>query len=136
MTNKKKLAPAKDWRNRDIDDWNVATFHAYLAHLNKEKYGIDYEPFGKGPVSNRWRTEQGQLKNSINQYGQPTVKRFIDIAFHNRPFNPKYPVLSYGFMFSYMRTELSQAQADEVRKQKYEEEIECSDLGEIDVEWF
>lgn len=136
MTNKPKLAPVKDWRNRDVENWNVTTFHAYLIEMNKEKYGVTYVPFGKGPVSARWRLEQGQLKNSIKQYGKPTIKRFIDICFKGRQFNPKFPTLSYGFMFAYMRTELSQAEAEETRKQRYEDAGEAIDNGNVDTDWF
>ncbi|PAE24014.1 hypothetical protein [Bacillus sp. 7894-2] len=126
----------KDWRNLSIEKWNTSTIHAYLIDRNKELYGVTYEPFGSGPVSRRWATEKGQIKNALTTYGAPVVKEYIDRCFASHKLNPKYPVLSFGFMFSYLRTELQQAELSVKRKQQRAEAVEAEEANGVDEEWF
>lgn len=125
---------ANDWQARAIEEWNVTTFHAYLADRNYEEYGTEYVPFGKGPVSRRWSTEKGQLKQAINKYGNEVVLAFIDKCFETHKFNPKFPSLSFGFMWAYKRNELQRAQL-ELRKKKDREEAIQKET-EVDEDWF
>lgn len=134
MSGRMAKISAKDWRKLPLEDWNVSTFHAYLIDMNKEKYGIDYVPFGKGSVGNRWRTEQGQLKNAQKRHGNEVLRRFIDLCFETHKFNPKFPTLSFGFIFSYKRNELAQAQAEMARSKRREESAKAAE--EVGEEWF
>lgn len=103
----------KDWRNLPLDRWNPTTVHAMLADLNDARSGVTYEPFGGGSVQQRWATEKGQVKQALTKYGAPTIKRYIELCFANNPKpNPRFPVLSWGFMWAYLRVELSKAQAE------------------------
>lgn len=123
----------KDWRSLPTEKWNVTTFHAFLIERNKELYGIDYEPFGRGSVSTRWMTEKGQIKTAQGNYGNTVLRRYIEKCFENHRYNPKYPTLAFGFMLSYMRNELSQAQA-EVASEERSKAAQQDDMEAIDGE--
>lgn len=127
---------ASDWKARSIEDWNVTTFHAYLIDINEEKHDVVYVPFGSGPIARRWSTEKGQLKQAITKHGPEAVKAFIDKCFETHRFNPEFPVLSFGFMWAYLRDNMARAEV-ELRKQKQRTEAaEASDIDEVDEEWF
>jgi hypothetical protein len=132
-----KKPKATDWQNRDIADYNVSTYHQLLIDKNKELYGVDYQPFGKGSVSTRYMSEKGQIKGAQGQYGNAVLKRYIEICFAKHRFNPEYPCLSFGFMFAYMRNELAQAQAEIARENKRKEAAEKqAEASDIDSGWF
>lgn len=130
MTKRKKPKTA-DWRNLPIEKWNSTTFHAYLADLNEEKYGVEYVPFGKGSVGQRWSVEKRNIKLEIEKKGPEVVKAFIDECFANHRQNPNYPVLAWGFMYSYKRDLMAKAQS-RVQKQAKREPEET----EVDEDWF
>lgn len=127
---------ANDWKARDIEDWNVTTFHAYLIESNKEKYGIEYVPFGQGPISRRWSTEKGQLKQAITKHGNEIVKAFIDKCFESHRYNPEFPTLSFGFMWAYLRDTLQRAEAEVQRRQKREAIVDDEEQNDTGEDWF
>ena len=131
MTNIPKI-DSKDWRNLTLDKWNVSTFHAYLIDRNLEEYGATYLPFGQGPISKRWAQEKGQLKLACQKYGNNVIKLYIDKCFANHKYNPRFPVLSFGFMYSYMRNELA---ASEVES-KFSADPDNEVLEILDEGWF
>ena len=121
---KPKLPPARDWQARDIDDWNTQTFCAYLTDKHHELFGIDYAPF-RG-----WRTEQGMIGAIIGTAGKnpkprtasnAALKRFIDVTFAAYRPTAQYPGTSFGFMWSYRKTDWQRIQADELRRQQAED---------------
>jgi len=123
MTN--KLPPAKDWRNRDIDDWNVTTFTEYLRDKHREQFGIEYAPMRS------WQLEQGQLGRLIGTrtkegtHSKAAVKRFIDEAFASYTPTAQYPGTNFGFIYSYRRNILQRVEAEgktEARRNKAREE--------------
>lgn len=118
---------ANDWQARDIADWNVTTFHAYLIDINKERYGTTYTPFGGGPESRRWATEKGQLKQAITKHGNEVTKAFIDKCFESHKFNPEYPTLSFGFMWAYLRDNIARAEVAVRKQEQRQESIERED---------
>lgn len=132
MTN--KLPPAKDWRNRDIDDWNVTTFTEYLRDKHREQFGIEYAPMRS------WQLEQGQLGRLIGTrtkegtHSKATVKRFIDEAFKTYKPTPQYPGTNFGFIYAYRRNVLQRLEAEEVvkvrQKQAREEAPSARDLAD------
>lgn len=126
----------KDWRNLPIEKWNTTTFHEYLIDRNRELYGVTYEPFGSGPVSRRWSTEKGQLKNAINKHGAEVIREYIDICFATHRVSPQYPAMSFGFIFAFKRTELQQAELAVKRKQQQQQRVESAETTEIDEDWF
>lgn len=120
---KRKLPTAKDWRNRDLSDWNTLTFCEYLKATHKERFGIDYAPFG-----GTWSMEQGILGDLIGTASRTNpkprtasneaVKRFIDETFEAYRPTAKYPGTSFGFMYTYRKTEWQRIMAEELAKEK------------------
>lgn len=123
---KTKLAPAKDWRNRPIESWNVLTFTEYLKDAHKEITGLDYAPFG-----GRWAMEQGILGDLIGTASRnnpkprtasnEVVKRFIDEAFATYTPNDRFPGTSLGFTWTYRKEVWQRIQAEERATQKREQ---------------
>jgi hypothetical protein len=109
---KRRLPPAHDWRNRDISDWNVSTFHAYLIDKNTELFSAEYVPFGKGPISRRWQTEKGQMKQAITAYGNVVLRAFIARCLKRHKPSADFPHINFGFMYAYMRDEMARAVAE------------------------
>jgi len=120
-----KLAPAKDWRNRPIETWNVASFTEYLKDKHREMFGIEYKPYG-----GRWGFEQGKLGDLIGtqsranpkprQYPNELVKRFIDETFANYKPTPQYPGTSFGWVWTFRGRDWQRLEA-EYRRQKQAE---------------
>lgn len=133
---KNKLAPAKDWRNRDVDDWIVVTFTEYLKAKHKELFGIDYAPF------RNWGLEQGILgtligtKSTTNPKPRTAsnvdVKRFIDETFSQYKPTAQYPGTSFGFMWTYRKNVWQRIQAEQITKEKRERaKSESEDLTDL-----
>ena len=139
MTN--KLAPAKDWKNRNINDWNTTTFTEYLKDKHREMFGIDYAPFG-----GTYGMEQGVLGDLIGTQSRTNpkpraasnaaVKRFIDETFAEYKPTAQYPGTSFGFMWTYRKNVWQQIQADELAKKKTEQAVEEAPTLEELSDWF
>src|SRR5690625_1802131 len=137
---KRKLPPASNWQARDIDDWNVTTFTEYLRDKHRELFGIDYAPFG-----GTWGMEQGVLGDLIGTQSRKSpkprtasnasVKRFIDETFDNYRPTSKYPGTSFGFMWTYRKTDWQRIQAEELADKRREERQQAlADVDYSDVE--
>lgn len=130
----KKLPNAKDWRNRNIDDWNTTTFTEYLKDKHRELFGIEYVPFG-----GRWTTEQGMIGRLIGTrkksgiYDKAVIKRFIDETFESYKPTPEYPGTNFGFMYTYRKHVLQRIEAD-LKRRKYENEVEREE-SQTEVNW-
>src|SRR5699024_6347692 len=102
---------------------NVTTFTEYLRDKHKEMFGIDYAPHG-----GRWGFEQGILgdligtqsrKNPKKRTAEPSdVKRFIDETFANYKPTAQYPGTSFGFMWTYRKTDWQRIQAERLRQEE------------------
>ena len=118
---KRKLPAAKDWRNRPLETWNTTSFCAYLADYHRELFGIDYAPM-RG-----WRTEQGIIGGLIGTAGKnprprtasnALVKAFIEETFASYTPSAQYPGTSFGFMWTYRKTDFQRLQAAEMAQQR------------------
>lgn len=132
MTTKPKLAPAKDWRNRPLETWNVTSFTEYLKDAHKERFGIDYAPMG-----GRWGVEQGILGDLIGTQSRTApkprtasnvdVKRFIDETFAGYTPTAQWPGTNFGFMWSYRKVEWQRIQAETLAQARRTEAVKASD---------
>ena len=120
MTKKatRKLPPAHDWQARDIEDWNVTTFHAYMVDKHREMFGCEYVPF-RG-----WQAEKGMLGRLIGTRGRPgthdkaMIKRFIDEGFKSYKPTAQYPGTNFGFLYTYRRNILQRLEAEAKRNER------------------
>lgn len=138
---KAKLAPAKEWSNRPIDTWNTTTFHAYIIDEHKRLFGIDYAPMG-----GRYAMEQGVIGGLIGTGGKnpkprtasnADVKAFIDVTFAGYRPTAQYPGTSFGFMWTYRKTDWQRIQAESIAKARRKQAVEESDNNDWDEvsEW-
>ncbi len=117
MTKHERLAPAKYWRNRPLEYWNVVSFTEYLKDKHLELFGIDYAPHG-----GRWGFEQGILGDLIGTQSRKNpkprtasnadVKRFIDECMKNYKPTKSWPGINFGFMWTYRKTDWQRIQAE------------------------
>ena len=140
MTAKPKLAAAKDWRNRPVETWNTTSFCEYLKDTHKERFGIDYVPFGG------WRVEQGMIGNLIGTQSRTApkprtasnalVKAFIDECFATYTPNAQYPGTSFGFSFAYRKNVLQRLQAEELAQSRRREAVaDTPDIEQLTDWW-
>lgn len=127
---KKKLAPAKEYMNRDINDWNAVSFRTYMMDLHEQRLGVPY-------VTNNIAIENTNIKRLFDQYGKETVKHFIDICFDEYRPSPRYRGLSFTFMYTYMRERnlplaIAKQQAKERQVEKESNAISIDEAKE----WF
>ena len=136
MTNN-KLPPATDWQSRNIDDWNVTTFHAYLTDKHEEIFGCQYVPM-RG-----WQAEKGIIGRLIGTrakkgtHDKRLIRRFIDEAFATYKPTPQYPGTNFGFIYAYRRNILQRLEAEDRREKADAERIveETESIEDI-ADWF
>lgn len=124
----------KNYEKRPLEEWTVRDFHDYLTMRTREKFGTDYVPFGKGPISTRWRTEQGQVKNAQKEWGNAFVKYFIDANVDSYLPNDRYPFINFGFMYAYRRDDVPRLQRELKLKAGRTEARERQE--EVDEDWY
>lgn len=103
---------SSDWRNLPIEQWNVTTFHSYLAELTADHFGVVYAPTGGGSKSQRWAREKGMMKQAQERYGNEVLRRFIEMCVAEYKPKAQYPYVSFTFMYSYMDRNFAKAQAE------------------------
>lgn len=128
----------KDWRNLPIDKWNTRTVHAFLIDETKRKFDAEYVPGGKGPKSQRWRSEQGMIKREIDRRGSKVVRKFIEICWDEYYTSDpsKYPFPTFGFMAGYQDRNWTKAEREVAKSDERTDLAERSDSIEIDESWF
>lgn len=113
-----------DWRNLPAEKWNVRTVHAYFADMNRELFGAEvYVPM------RNWKFEQGVIKRNLTLYGPEVMRKVFDRAFREYRPSRQYPILTAGFVLSYMASRiLPQVLAEEKRVEKAQEVPDVSEL--------
>ncbi|MEV2293951.1 hypothetical protein ABND12_22655 [Paenibacillus larvae] len=113
-----------DWRNLPSEKWNVRTVHAYFADMNRELFGAEvYVPM------RNWKFEQGVIKRNLTSYGPEVMRKVFDRAFREYRPSRQYPILTAGFVLSYMASRiLPQVLAGE--KKTEEQETDISELSD------
>ncbi|MNV48015.1 hypothetical protein D3C71_1399020 [compost metagenome] len=113
-------AERKDWRNLPTADWNVRTFHAYFADMNRERYGLEYAPL------RNWAFEQGALKRAIDAHGPELLRAACEVAFAGYRPTPQYPLLTAGFCIAYQVNGIIPRILAERARQEREEQREIN----------
>lgn len=105
-----------DWRNLPTAEWNVRTFHAFFADMNRERYGLEYAPM------RNWAFEQGALKRAITAHGPDLLRAACEVAFAGYRPTPTYPLLTAGFCMAYqINGIIPQLQAEMKRRERAEQ---------------
>ncbi|MDQ0270796.1 hypothetical protein [Cytobacillus purgationiresistens] len=104
----------KDWRNRPIDDWLVATFQQYLKDAHVERYGIDY-------VARNYGMEGRNMKQMLAEHGPAVLRQFIDACFAEYKPTREYPGLNFAFMFTWQKARVLPRVLAEGKREKAQE---------------
>lgn len=96
----KKLPPAKDWKARDIKDWNTHTFFAYLCDAHRQRRGIDY--FSAKGI----KIDLSMIKRMFDEYGREETKMFIDECLKQYKGSAQFKVCTFWFMSTYMKAQV------------------------------
>lgn len=127
----KNKVHAKDWRNRELSDWNTTTFRTYLAEQHEKMFGIPY-------VTNSIPQEAGAMKRLITEHGEEIVKRFIDLCLEDYTPNNRYPSVNFMFMYSFMRERIIPRVYAEMKNEQTKdaaaETTESMDAGDA-IDW-
>ncbi|MCU5554882.1 hypothetical protein OCB15_18230 [Bacillus cereus] len=91
-----KLPPAKNWKERNINDWNAVTFFNYLCDQHRKVRGIDY--FSSRGV----KMDNVAIKQTYEKYGKEETKEFIDQCLKEYAGSAKFKVCTFWFMRTYM----------------------------------
>jgi hypothetical protein len=127
----------KDHVNLPIERWNVATFLAYLTDETQRQFGVTYAPGGRGALSSRWSMERGMLNAKKAQYGNATLRKFIELALESYSPTADYPYVTFTFMISYRDRLFITAQkavSDEARAKKLADEAKVNELSDDEFE--
>lgn len=120
---RKKLPPAKYWKERDIDDWNAVTFFNFLCDKHREVRGVDY--FASRGV----KLDNAMIKQMYEKHGKLETKMFIEECLKEYKSSPKYKVCSFMFMRTYMLAQVMPKVLDSI---KYIEELEIVPEDNLD----
>lgn len=107
---RKKLPPAKNWKERDIDDWNAVTFFNFLCEKHREVLGIDY--FASRGV----KLDNAMIKQMYEKHGKLETKMFIEGCLKDYTPTAKYRVCSFMFMRTYMLAQVMPKVLDSIKR--------------------
>jgi len=125
---KEKLAPAKEWKNRSVSDWNAISFRNYMMDLHEERFKLPY-------ITNNIAAENKNIKRMFDEFGKETTKVFIDLCFEEYRPSPQYPNLSFFFMYSWMRERVLPQAIKKVQAMAQAEEQQSISLEDAS-KWF
>jgi len=120
---RKKLPPAKNWQERNIDDWNAVTFFNYLCDKHREVRGIDY--FASRGV----KIDNAMIKQMYEKHGKLETKLFIEECLKEYTPSPKYKVCSFMFMRTYMIAQVMPKVQEGIKRN---EEIKTASEANLD----
>ncbi|PAK29584.1 hypothetical protein CJ467_14395 [Bacillus velezensis] len=119
------------YETKPVAKWNTRDFQAYLKAEHKRLYGVPYVPM-RG-----YQAEAGMLgrwvgtKRKPGEYGPEITKRFIDMCFADYKPSIDWPGVSFGWMQTYMGTNLQRVANAVEAEQKRAERNEG-----VDDTWF
>lgn len=134
MTRKKTLNEPKppkinprDWRNLPTPAWNTLSLLAFTADMNREKYGVEeYVPF------RNWAVERGMVKTALERYGPEVMRKVFTQAFAEYRPSRDYPILTAGFVISYVMSRLlPRILAEKAERERMEAEQACGEVVQV-----
>ena len=126
----KKLAPANEWQNRELKDWNAITFRSYIAAKHEKKYKLPY-------VTNSIAAENKNIKRMYEEHGKEVLKEFIDLCFENHRPSPKHRGITFFFMYTWMRESVLHLAITKVENRQKQVEREAHAMSADEAKgWF
>ncbi|MGF7045751.1 hypothetical protein J2T13_000211 [Paenibacillus sp. DS2015] len=129
----KQRINTKDWRKLPLDNWTTATVLVMFADLNRERFGVtEYLPF------RNWNVERGMIKRELDRYGANVMRDVFTEAFETHTPTRDYPILTAGFVISYMQGRIiarkNAEQAEKVRIAAEKERVETVTIDHAELE--
>lgn len=92
---------ALNYYEKPIAKWNVKNLIDYMSDKHRERFGVDYAPFGS------WAAERGRISQAFGttkkpgKYDKELIVRFVDHCMETYKPSAQYPGINFGFMLTY-----------------------------------
>ncbi|MCU7556601.1 hypothetical protein [Macrococcus capreoli] len=122
------------YSDKPVEKWNVRNLTDYLCDEHRNRFGIDYAPFGS------WQAERGTIGRVFGTarkegtHNKRLIKEWIDYVFETYKPSQQYPGISFGFAWKYRQSDLQVVQKRLLDEDKAAE-IEAQPLDDV-AEWF
>lgn len=130
LNGKQRTEVRKNWRACPLSKWNATTVRSYLQCLTQVRFKMGY-------ISDNIRQENAIISQFIKQYGREVLKEFIrDCVKEYKP-TKKYPIVTFGYMYTYQRKHIlpaiikkRQAQEERLKELEAQKEMDFVDYTE------
>ena len=126
-----KVKVRKDWTLCPLSKWNATTARSYLQCLTQHRFKMDY-------ISDNIRQENAIISQFIKQYGREVLKEFIRDCVKNYNPTKQYPIVTFGFMYTYQRKHIlpaiikkRQTQEERLKELEAQKGMEFTDHTEV-----
>lgn len=131
LNGKQRIEVRKNWRACPVSKWNATTVRAYLQCLTQHRFKMDY-------ISDNIRQENAIISQFIKQYGREVLKEFIRDCVKDYKPTKQYPIVTFGFMYTYQRKHIlpaiikkRQAQEERLKELEAQKEMDFVDYTEV-----
>lgn len=131
LNGKKRTEVRKHWRACPLEKWNSTTARDYLQCLTQHRFKMDY-------ISDNIRQENAIISQFIKQYGREVLKEFIRDCVKDYKPTKKYPIVTFGFMYTFQRKHIlpaiikkRQAQEERLKELESQKEMNFVDYTEV-----
>lgn len=131
LNGKQRTEVRKNWRACPLSKWNATTVRSYLQCLTQVRFKMDY-------ISDNIRQENAIISQFINQYGRKVLKEFIRDCVKNYKPTKQYPIVTFGFMYSFQRKHIlprilkrHQEEADRLRELEDQKNVQVVDYSDM-----
>ncbi|WDS60544.1 hypothetical protein BC6_00029 [Bacillus phage BC-6] len=131
LNGKQRIEVRKNWRACPVSKWNATTVRSYLQCLTQHRFKMDY-------ISDNIRQENAIISQFIKQYGREVLKEFIRDCVKDYKPTKQYPIVTFGFMYTYQRKHIlpaiikkRQAQEERLKELEAQKEMEFTDYTEV-----
>ncbi|AXF39875.1 hypothetical protein BMBphi_gp027 [Bacillus phage vB_BthS_BMBphi] len=131
LNGKQRIEVRKNWKACPLSKWNATTVRSYLQCLTQHRFKMDY-------ISDNIRQENAIISQFIKQYGREVLKEFIRDCVKDYTPTQKYPIVTFGFMYTYQRKHIlpaiikkRQAQEERLKELEAQKEMDFVDYTEV-----
>ncbi|WKV24065.1 hypothetical protein PSYJYH_000030 [Bacillus phage PSYJ-YH] len=131
MNGKQRIEVRKNWKACPLESWNATTVRSYLQCLTQHRFKMDY-------ISDNIRQENAIISQFIKQYGREVLKEFIRDCVKDYKPTKQYPIVTFGFMYTFQRKHIlpaiikkRQAQEERLKELEAQKEMDFVDYTEV-----